>query len=112
MKRNGKNTINSQDLKAQMSALVDDELPEAEKSELVKQLKTDPDLQKTWGCYHLIRQVMQRKSDKLLLGYGAMLFAKVHAQIEKEPTAVWGAEFDKPIVMNTSHTNPKHTQKG
>ncbi len=89
--------------KEALSAYMDGALDEESKQALLAQLKVDEELQKTWQCYHLIHNIMQQKCDPLLLGFGAMLSAKVSAALENEPAVVWGAEFDNPIVLNTSH---------
>ncbi|MBS0286146.1 MAG: sigma-E factor negative regulatory protein [Proteobacteria bacterium] len=91
--------------KEQLSALMDDALEDEEKETLLNKLKKDPELQKTWQCFHLIRSILQPKNERLLLGYGAMLSAKVSAQLANEPPVVWGAEFDKPLVVNTTVSN-------
>ncbi|MGD9591450.1 MAG: sigma-E factor negative regulatory protein [Candidatus Berkiella sp.] len=91
--------------KEALSAYMDDALDEESKKALLAKLKDDPELQATWKRFHLIHNVMQQKIDPLLLGYGAMLSAKVSAALANEPAVVWGAEFDKPIVLNTAHIN-------
>ncbi len=91
--------------KEELSAYMDNALEEEAKLALLEKLKVDPALQATWQCFHLIHNVMQQKNDPLLLGYGAMLCARVSLALENEPPVVWGAEFDKPIVLNTAHQN-------
>lgn len=98
--------------KEQLSALMDDALEEEKREALINELKENPELQASWNTYHLIRNILQRKNDPLLAGYGATLWAKVSEQIAKEPTVVWGAEFDKPIVMNTTVNTDERNATG
>ncbi len=98
-----KGNTQEQEAKEQLSAYMDDALMEEDKEALLLALKTNPQLQATWKNFHLIRNVLQQKQDPLLLGYGAMLCARVSAALENEPPVVWCGEFDKPVVMNTTH---------
>lgn len=88
-----------------LSMLMDDELPENEKALLIQELKTNPELQKTWERYHLIRAVLQKRSEESLLGQTGGIAERVQAEIAKaDAAASRGAEFDRPIVLNTSHS--------
>jgi len=49
----------SDTINEQISALVDGELPDAERELLQRRLETDEDLQGTWQRYHLIRDAMR-----------------------------------------------------
>ncbi|MCW8965042.1 MAG: RseA family anti-sigma factor [Gammaproteobacteria bacterium] len=49
----------SDTINEQLSALVDGELPDAERELLQRRLETDDDLQGTWQRYHLIRDAMR-----------------------------------------------------
>jgi negative regulator of sigma E activity len=94
-------------LKRQISALVDDELCDEEKKELLLELTTSPDLQKTWFHYHLIRSVLQRKNDALLIEQAKNLAAGVKERLLQE-THGSTSEFDATIL--SQHPN-SHGQK-
>lgn len=90
-------------LKSQVSALVDGELPENEKEALLKELKTNPELQKSWYRYHLIKSVLQKKNEKLLVSQANTISKRVQAELAKDFSPSRASGFDTPIVMNTTH---------
>lgn len=49
----------SEEQKKAVSVLMDDELPTAEMQDVIKFLKTDPSLRKTWHNYHLLSAILQ-----------------------------------------------------
>lgn len=49
------------ELREQISALADDELPEAERDLLLRRLCDDPDLRDEWGRIHLIRDALHNE---------------------------------------------------
>jgi len=90
-------------LKSQVSAMIDGELPEAEKAALVNELKTNVELQKSWYRYHVIKTVLQKKNGKLMFSQANTLSKRVKAELAKMDFSSRALGFDTPIVMNTSH---------
>lgn len=75
----------SEKLNEQLSALVDGELPEAEKEMLLTRLARDPDLKRTWQTYHTIsaslRNQLPEQSDRHLV-------ERVNAALAEDPPMV------------------------
>ncbi|MBS0289882.1 MAG: sigma-E factor negative regulatory protein [Proteobacteria bacterium] len=88
-------------LKNKLSALMDGELDKNEQSTLLAELKTNPQLQETWQRYHLISNILQRNNNSNPV-FNLGLHTKVQAAIINEALIGWGAEFNTPIVMNTT----------
>ncbi len=72
-------------LREQISALADDELPEAERDLLLRRLSDDPALRSEWGRVHLIRDALH---NELTASAGDTLSQRVMAALENEPQPV------------------------
>jgi negative regulator of sigma E activity len=93
----------TQEMKEQLSSLVDSESHGEERESLIALLKREPELQKTWARYHLIGEVLRKKVQSVSILDGISLHSKVQAVIGNEPFAVRAGEFNSPVVLNTYH---------
>ncbi len=86
-------------LREQISALADDELPEAERDLLLRRLSADPALRSEWGRLHLIRDALH---NELPAGAGDALSYRVMTALENDP---------QPVLRHTPAGLPRQFAK-
>lgn len=67
-------------MKPELSALLDDELEQAEVSRVLDALRRDRDLQEVWNMYHLIGDALRHSPE-----YSPNIAQRVMARLEQEP---------------------------
>ena len=75
----------SERLEERLSALVDDELPDAEAPHLMDKVARDDELRRTWGRYHLIGDVLRQPC---AVRAGVKLSERIRTQLTEEPTVL------------------------
>jgi sigma-E factor negative regulatory protein RseA len=79
-------------MKEKLSAFVDNELSEHEQSQLLRALAEDPELDRTWERYHLMRAVMRNELEMMVAPDTAM---RVMQQLHDMP--------ELPVVKDASN---------
>ncbi len=73
------------EINSQISDLMDNELDAGQVDQALAKLQKDPEAQKTWARYHLMRDVMQNDYSPVL---SADFASKISSAIESEPAIV------------------------
>jgi negative regulator of sigma E activity len=97
-------------LKAQISAMVDNELSSYENAAMVALLSRSPKLQQSWNLYHVIGEVIRAKQ-QAPIQHSIQLCTRIRAQLGHAPGYHLGYEFNSPVVINTSGAIPPQLGK-
>ncbi len=86
-------------IKEQVSALMDDELSAHEAQQTLRRLQQDDELQKQWSRYHLIGDVLKGEVAPVNIDQVA---ARISAQLADEPAIIATPKRDKMLPHNST----------